>query len=113
MSGMLRLAGGLALLAALGACAEQAAPTASTRRVYFVDTQGQARTCTVPRDVRLTAGQETQAAMTLVNDGGWCGISVSQSGPRPYDASMLVQRPQHGRVHVRKVGDVTRVDYIP
>lgn len=113
MNSLTRLACGLALLGGLAACAEQAAPTASTRRIYYVDTQGQARTCTVPQRVSLTPGQQTEATMTMSNEGGWCGISVSQSGPKPYDAGMLVQRPQHGRVNVRKVGDVTRVDYIP
>jgi hypothetical protein len=113
MNSLARLACGLALLGGLAACAQQAGPAASTRRVYLVDTQGQARVCTVPQRVSLTAGQQTEAAMTLSNEGGWCGITVAQAGPKPYDAGMLVQRPKHGRVHVRKVGDVTRVDYIP
>jgi hypothetical protein len=113
MNRLTRFACGLALLGGLAACAEQAAPAASTRRVFLVDTQGQARTCTVPQRVALTPGQQAEAAMTVSNEGGWCGITVAQAGPRPYDAGMLVQRPQRGRVHVRRVGDVTRVDYIP
>lgn len=113
MSATLRLLGGLALVAGLAGCAQEAAAPASTRRVFFADIQGQARGCTVPRSVSLTPGQQTESTMTLANDGGWCGITVSQPGPKPYDAGLLVQRPQHGRVHVRKVGDVTRVDYIP
>ena len=108
-----RLLGGLALLAGLAACAQQAGPAASTRRVFYVDTQGQARVCTPSQNVSLTAGQETAATIVMSNEGGWCGVAVSQPGPKPYDAGLLVQRPQHGRVHVRKVGDVTRVDYIP
>ena len=51
--------------------------------------------------------------MVVKNDGGWCGINVAQSGPKPYDAGLLVGRPEHGRVHVHKVGDVSRIDYIP
>jgi hypothetical protein len=113
MNSLSRIACGLALLGGLAACAEQSSPAASTRRVYLVDTQGQARTCTVPQRVSLTPGQQTEAAITMSNEGGWCGITVAQAGPKPYDAGMLVQRPRHGRVHVRKVGDVTRVDFIP
>jgi hypothetical protein len=107
---------GLALLAALAAvaagCAKDAAPV-SRNRVYYADQQGGATVCTVAKDVALTAGRQTETTMTVRNDGGWCGIPVSQPGPKPYDAGLLVERPQHGRVHVRKVGDITRVDYIP
>lgn len=104
---------GLSLAAILAGCAQEAGPAASTRRVFHADLQGGAAVCTVPRDVSLTAGQQAEARMTVGNDGGWCGITVSQSGPRPYDAGLLVERPRHGRVHVRKVGDVTRVDFTP
>jgi hypothetical protein len=100
-------------LAALAGCAQEQRPAASAHRVFYADLQGGAQLCTVPRNVTLTPGQQTEATMVVGNDGGWCGISVSQSGPRPYDAGLLVGRPEHGRVHVRKVGDQTRIDYIP
>ena len=99
----------LALLA-LGAC-EQARPYTGTR-VFYADLQGGAKVCTVPRDVGLAADRVTEVAMTVVNDGGWCGISVSRGG-RAYAAGTVVDRAEHGRVEVRNVGDVTRVDYFP
>ena len=102
-----------AALAALSACApQQQAAAPSGARVYYVDTQGQAGLCTVPPKVELANGQQAETTMVIKNDGGWCGITVSQSG-KPYDAGLLVGRPEHGRVHVRKVGDATRIDYIP
>lgn len=107
---------GLALavtLAGLAGCAQQqqaAAPSGS--RVYYVDTQGAAELCQVPQTVALAPGQQAEATMVVKNDGGWCGITVAQPG-KAYDAGLLVGRPEHGRVHVRKVGDRTRIDYIP
>jgi hypothetical protein len=100
-------------LAALVGCAQEQRPVASGARVYHADLQGAAQLCTVPDNVTLTPGQQAEATMVVRNDGGWCGISVAQTGPKPYDAGLLVGRPQHGRVHVRKVGDRTRIDYIP
>ena len=113
MSNALRLIGGLAILGTLGACAEQAAAPASVRRIYYTDTVGKAAVCTPTQNVSLTAGQQTEATITMSNEGGWCGIRLTQSGQKPYDAGMLVQRQQHGRVLVRTVGDYTQVDYFP
>lgn len=101
----------LSLLA--GACAPETGPGTPATRVYFADLQGGAQVCTVPKDVKLTAGQQTEATMVVGNDGGWCGIPVSQPGPKAFDAGLLVGRPQNGRVLVRKVGDVSRIDYFP
>jgi hypothetical protein len=95
----------------LGACAQEQ-PRTSANRVFFVDTQGGAQVCTVPKDVALAADRVTEVSMTVGNDGGWCGISVAQGG-KPYAAGGVTARPQHGRVHVRNVGDVSRVDYYP
>jgi hypothetical protein len=106
------LAGGAGLLLVLGACAEQPRPQASGNRVFWVDTQGAARSCTVPASVGLNAQAVTEVAMTVVNDGGWCGVGVAQGG-RPYQTFTVIARPEHGRVHVRNVGDATRVDYYP
>ncbi len=101
-----------ALAAALAGCAEPTR-TASTARTYFVDQQGRAQLCTVPGDVALSPDRPAEASMLVGNDGGWCGIEVSQPGPRPFAAGTVVARPAHGRLHIRTVGDVTRVDYIP
>jgi hypothetical protein len=102
-----------AAMALLAGCAEQPRTAASGARVYYVDMQGAAAVCTAPQRVELAAGQQAEATMVVKNDGGWCGIGVAQRGPKPYDAGLLVGRPEHGRVHVHKVGDVSRIDYIP
>jgi hypothetical protein len=102
-----------AAMALLAGCAEQPRTTATGARVYYADMQGASSLCTVPPRVELAAGQQAEATMVMKNDGGWCGISVAQSGPKPYNAGLLVGRPEHGRVHVHKVGDVSRIDYIP
>lgn len=104
----------VALAAVVAGCAPQAPrPAASVNRVYATDLSGGARVCTVPQSVNLVAGQPTDVTMAVGNDGGWCGIVVSQPGPRPFAAGLVTTRPQHGRLHVRRVGDYTRVDYIP
>jgi len=106
-----------AATAALAACAQPqraAAPAAPAARAYYVDQQGGARVCTVPQGpLTLSGGAPTEARMVVGNDGGWCGIAVAQPGPRPYTAGLVSARPAHGRLHVRTVGDRTRVDYIP
>ena len=107
----LALAAAMALLA--GCATDQPRTAASGARVYYADMQGASAVCTVPPKVELAAGQQAEATMVVKNDGGWCGINVAQSGPKPYDAGLLVGRPEHGRVHVHKVGDVSRIDYIP
>jgi hypothetical protein len=50
--------------------------------------------------------------MTIGNDGGWCGISAAQ-GSAPFQAGLVQTRPDHGRLNIRRVGDVTRIDYFP
>jgi hypothetical protein len=107
----LALAAGLLALA--GCAQDRPAQTASTARVYAVDLQGGAKLCTVPDQLTLSADRPAEARMVVGNDGGWCGITVAQPGPRPYTAGLVANRPEHGRVHVRTVGDRTRVDYIP
>jgi hypothetical protein len=115
MSLRLPLAGPLALAALLAACAQpqearQAAPGA---RLYANDLAGGAKTCTVPQPATIAAGQQIDTTMTVDNDGGWCGITVAQPGPKPFAYGTVVGRPQNGRVHIHTVGDNTRVDYIP
>ena len=51
--------------------------------------------------------------MKVGNTGGWCGLSVHQAGPKPYDAGLLTGRPAHGSVTIHEVGDNTRIDYVP
>jgi hypothetical protein len=113
MIARLKFAAPLMLAVTLAGCAQQPRPAASVNRVYAVDLAGGAQVCTVPRSVDLVAGQPTDATMVVGNDGGWCGIAVSQPGPRPFAAGLVTTRPQHGRLHIRRVGDYTRVDYIP
>ncbi len=77
------------------------------------DLAGGAKTCTVPQAAVLSAGQQVETTMTVDNDGGWCGITVAQSGPKPFAYGTVQSRPRNGRVHIHTVGDNTRVDYIP
>ncbi|MCO6418046.1 hypothetical protein JYK14_18035 [Siccirubricoccus sp. KC 17139] len=105
--------GGLALATLLAACAQQQQAAAPAARVYAVDLQGQAKNCTVPANVALSADRPAEATMSLDNDGGWCGIFVAQPGPKPFDYGTVRSRPANGRVLIRKVGDRTRVDYFP
>ena len=58
--------------------------------------------------VTLAADRVVDATMTMDNDGGWCGIATNRAGP-----GLVTAKPAHGRLHVRKVGANTRVDYIP
>ncbi|SDB13589.1 hypothetical protein [Belnapia rosea] len=111
----LSLAGPLALAALLAACAEQqvARQPASGARIYANDLAGGAKVCTVPQPAVVAAGQQIETTMTVDNDGGWCGITVAQSGPKPFAYGTVATRPQHGRLHIHTVGDSTRVDYIP
>ncbi len=100
----------LALLVGPG-CQEPVAAKPAAR-VYAIDLAGKAKTCTVPT-VRADAAKPTAAAMTLSNDGGWCGIGLRQESGRPFAAGLVQTRAQHGMVHVHTVGDDTRVGYTP
>jgi hypothetical protein len=116
MSVLMRTVAGAMALAGAGLLAgcghELGGPARSTLPVYSVDVQGGARLCTVP-PVNPAAGQTVAAAITVGNDGGWCGVPVHQDGPKPYDAGLLTTRPTHGTVTIHSVGDNTRIDYTP
>lgn len=100
-------------LLALQACApQQQAAAPAGPRIYAVDLQGGARLCTVPA-VSLATDKPAEATMVVGNDGGWCGISVSQPGPKPFDAGLVTERPAHGRLNIHTVGNATRIDYTP
>lgn len=101
----------LAAITGLAALQTACAPpqvTAPGPRIYAVDVQGRSALCDVPRNVALAADRSTEATMTLDNDGGWCGIATNRAGP-----GLVTAKPGNGRLHVRKVGAITRVDYIP
>jgi hypothetical protein len=87
-------------------------PAASNLRVYAADVAGAAKVCEVPK-VNPVAGAGSEAAIKVVNDGGWCGIPVHQDGPKPFDAGLLEKRAAHGDVTIHEVGDNTRIDYTP
>ena len=86
-------------------------PEKTPARIYAADQTGAAKSCDVPKP-KLTTGQETTATMTVGNDGGWCGILLSDEG-KPFAAGLLTTRPQHGAVFIHSVGDDTRIDYTP
>jgi len=102
----------LAGTAALVGCAHNGPVARSGLTIYAADVSGAAKLCESP-SVSLTAGKSTAAAIKVGNDGGWCGVSVHQDGPKPYDAGLLTARADHGTVTVHSVGDNTRVDYVP
>ncbi|WP_428486101.1 hypothetical protein [Rhodopila sp.] len=89
-----------------------AGPIGSGARVYAVDLSGGAKVCDVPK-VTPIAGQTLATEIKLGNDGGWCGLTVWQPGPKPFDAGLLLMRPAHGNVVIHEVGDDTRIDYTP
>jgi hypothetical protein len=106
---------GTALLVGLvlAGCSQKAAgPAGSRLRVYAADLAGAAKVCEVPK-VNPAAGAGSEVPMKVVNDGGWCAISVHQDGPKPYEAGLLTTRPNHGNVLIHEVGDDTRIDYTP
>ena len=96
----------------LGGCLQNAGPVGSRMRVYAADLTGGAKVCDAGK-VSPVAGASAEAAIKLVNDGGWCAISVHQAGPKPFDAGLLTTRPAHGNVLIHEVGDDTRIDYTP
>jgi hypothetical protein len=104
---------GMAALLLIAGCAEGGGLGGGANRTFYADLQGGAKDCTTtPTRVSLSNGSSTDVAMSVTNDGGWCGISVSRfSGP--YSAGLMVQRPSNGKVYVHTVGSATRVDYTP
>jgi hypothetical protein len=94
----------------LQACTPAAAPGPSIR-VFSADVTGGAKTCEVGK-VAPAAGQEASVAVKVGNDGGWCGITLSDGG-RPYAAGLLAGAPAHGKVLIHTVGNDTRIDYTP
>jgi len=105
--------GGWLALAATGvllqACAQQ--PSGPGVRMFAADMAGAAKICVVPK-VTPIANQETQVAMKVGSDGGWCGITVSNNG-QPYAAGLVVAKPVHGQPFIHTVGNDTRIDYTP
>ena len=96
----------------LPGCAEQGTSSGATGgRVFAVDQTGGARKCDAPRP-DLSDGKSSDIKMTVSNEGGWCGI-VAQRGGRPYDSGLLTLRPDHGKLLVHRVGDITRITYTP
>ena len=94
----------------LQACANAPQP-ASSARVFQADMSGGAKNCVVPK-ITPAPGQATPVEVKVGNDGGWCGITVSDGG-KPFSAGLLVTEPAHGKVVVHTVGDTTRIDYTP
>jgi hypothetical protein len=107
------LAAGIVVASLLAGCAKGPdAAAGSTLRVYAADLAGAAKVCDVPK-VTPVAAAGAGAPMKMANDGGWCGISVHQDGPKPFEAGLLTERPKHGTVLIHEVGDDTRIDYTP
>ena len=89
-----------------------AGPGGSKLRTYAADLAGAAKVCNVPK-IDPAGGATTDASVKMSNEGGWCGLTVHQDGPRPFGAGLLTTRATHGTVTVHSVGDDTRLDYTP
>lgn len=100
------------VMLAQGCAQQQGVLAGSSRRLYQIDQIGGAHVCNVPA-VTTQAGATVDATMTVGNDGGWCGMPVSQGGRDPFSAGLLTTKPAHGRVYIHTVGDATRIDYTP
>ena len=96
----------------LAACSNSAGPAGSTQRVYAADVAGAAKVCDAPA-ITPAGGAVTNATIKVTNDGGWCGLRLRQAGTKPFDAGLLLTRPEHGSVLIHEVGDDTRIDYTP
>jgi hypothetical protein len=94
------------------ACGPTTTPAGPRLRVFAADVTGATKTCEA-HEIAPAAGQTIEAAMTLANDGGWCGVEAHQEGPKPFEAGLLAVRPAHGSVLIHEVGDNTRIDYTP
>ena len=110
----LKFAGPACLLVVAGAITgcQDNAPRGAATPIYSMDVTGGAKNCVVSA-VDLTEGKPATATMTVGNDGGWCGVTVAQSGRKPFAVGLVQTRAQHGQLNVHSVGDNTRVDYIP
>jgi hypothetical protein len=109
---MMRGAGTSVMLISLVVAGCSPSPPGSKLRIYAADVTGGAKFCEVPK-VDPVADKTTQTSIKVGNDGGWCGLRVRQDGSKPFDAGLLVQRPEHGTVVIHEVGDDTRVDFTP
>ena len=103
--------GVLALTALISAACTPPTRQAPAARLYAIDQADGAKSCTVS-PMQVADGRETPIAMTVGNDGGWCALTLSNSG-QPYAAGLLTARPAHGRVYIHTVGSATRIDYTP
>ena len=93
----------------LQACAQP--PPSAGPRLFAADFAGAAKICSVPK-VTPVMGQETQVPIKMVNDGGWCAVTVNDDG-KPFGAGLMVTAPAHGKAFIHTVGNDTRIDYTP
>ncbi len=63
--------------------------------------------------ISLKDGGESTTTMTVVNDGGYCAIALSDSAGKPFEVGLVTAAPQRGKPLVHTVGAMTDVDYTP
>ncbi len=63
--------------------------------------------------ISLKDGGESTTTMTVVNDGGFCSIALSDAAGRPFQVGLVIAQPQHGKPLVHTNGNRTDVDYTP
>ena len=63
--------------------------------------------------ISLKDGGESVTTMTMVNDGGYCAIALSDSAGKPFEVGLVTAAPQRGKPLVHTVGAMTDIDYTP
>ncbi len=72
---------------------------------------GIARSCEFT-PVKLALGGTASSAITMSNDG-WCAVRVDEPDGQPFQLGLMLDRPQHGRVLIQRIGGQTRLEYTP
>lgn len=97
-----------AAVIALQGCAPQQSPNQAAAEQF---NEGMAKTCEASPP-KAAAGAAASATIIMTNDG-WCAIRTTEADGQPYQLGLVLTRPAHGHVLIRKVSDRTRVEYTP
>lgn len=73
---------------------------------------GRAKSCESTRAGRYSADAGTLVALTMSNEGGWCGKFYSQEGA-PFTGGNIIEAPAHGEARVRHFRTRSVIEYRP
>ena len=93
---------------AAAAPAADPAPTGPARRRV----SGRAKSCESTRAGRYSSDAGTLVALTMSNEGGWCGKFYSQEGV-PFTGGNIIDAPTHGEARVRHLRTRSVIEYRP